>query len=166
MHFRSSYSLELQSPTRWTWIWVSSGSWWWTGKPGVLTWGSRVGHDWVTELNWKYWNHIESVLLSYSGLLSSRGVRDPELSAVKSMYKFIVSPLYPWKWKSLSYVWLYRSGYSFPSPGDLPNPGTEPRSPSLQADSLPVEPQGKPFVSMDSTNHRSCSTYLLKKIHV
>ena len=31
-----------------------------------------------------------------------------------------------------------------PSPGDLPNPGTEPRSPSLQADSLPAEPQGKP----------------------
>ena len=32
----------------------------------------------------------------------------------------------------------------FPSPGDLPNPGTEPRSPALQADSLPVKPQGKP----------------------
>ena len=31
----------------------------------------------------------------------------------------------------------------FPSPGDLPNPGIEPRSPSLQVDSLPVEPQGK-----------------------
>jgi len=36
----------------WTWVWVSSGSWWWTGKPGVLqSMGSqRVGHDWVTEL--------------------------------------------------------------------------------------------------------------------
>ena len=33
---------------------------------------------------------------------------------------------------------------AFPSPGDLPNPGIEPRSPALQADSLPVEPQGKP----------------------
>ena len=31
-----------------------------------------------------------------------------------------------------------------PSPGDLPNPGTKPRSPALQADSLPAEPQGKP----------------------
>ena len=38
----------------------------------------------------------------------------------------------------------YWSGWSFPSAGDLPNPGIEPRSPSLQADSLPVEPQGKP----------------------
>ena len=32
----------------------------------------------------------------------------------------------------------------FPSPGDLPNPGIEPRSPTLQADSLPAEPPGKP----------------------
>ena len=38
----------------------------------------------------------------------------------------------------------YWSGMSFPSPGDLPDPGIEPRSPALQADSLPAEPQGKP----------------------
>ena len=38
----------------------------------------------------------------------------------------------------------YCSGQPFPSPGDLPNPGIEPRSPALQADSLPAEPQGKP----------------------
>ena len=42
----------MASPTRWTWVWVSSGSWWWTGKPGVLqSMGSqRVGHDWATDL--------------------------------------------------------------------------------------------------------------------
>ena len=38
----------------------------------------------------------------------------------------------------------YWSGLPFPSPGDLPNPGIEPRSPSLQADTLPSEPPGKP----------------------
>ena len=38
----------------------------------------------------------------------------------------------------------YWSGWPFPSPGDLTNPGMEPRSPSLQADFLPAEPQGKP----------------------
>ena len=38
----------------------------------------------------------------------------------------------------------YQSGYPFPSPGDLPNPGMETRSPALRADSLPAEPQGKP----------------------
>ena len=37
----------------------------------------------------------------------------------------------------------YWSGQPFPSPGNLPNPGIEPRSPALQADALPVEPQGK-----------------------
>ena len=40
--------------TQWTWVWVSSGSWWWTGKPGMLqAMGlQKVGHNWVTELNW------------------------------------------------------------------------------------------------------------------
>ena len=43
----------MASSTRWTWIWVSSGSWWWTGKPGVLqSMGlQRVRHNWATELN-------------------------------------------------------------------------------------------------------------------
>ena len=39
----------------------------------------------------------------------------------------------------------YWSGLPFPSPGDLPNPGTEPRSPALEADTLPSEPPGKPL---------------------
>ena len=40
--------------TKWTWVWASSGGWWWIGKPGALqSKGSqRVRHDWVTELNW------------------------------------------------------------------------------------------------------------------
>ena len=37
----------------------------------------------------------------------------------------------------------YWSGLPFPSPGDLPDPGIEPRSPALQADALPSEPPGK-----------------------
>ena len=42
------------SPTLWTWVWVNSGSWWWTGRPGVLQFmgSQRVWHDWATELNW------------------------------------------------------------------------------------------------------------------
>ena len=44
----------MASPTQWTWVCASSGSWWWTGKPGVLqpTGSQGVGRDWVTELNW------------------------------------------------------------------------------------------------------------------
>ena len=43
----------MASLTRWTWVSVNSGSWWWTGRPGVLRFmGSRrVRHDWATELN-------------------------------------------------------------------------------------------------------------------
>ena len=47
----------MASPTQWTSVWVGSGSWWWTGKPGVLQSmaSQRVGHKWVTELtNWPY----------------------------------------------------------------------------------------------------------------
>ena len=44
----------MASSTGWTWVWVDSGSWWWTGRPGVLQFmGSQgVGHDWATKLNW------------------------------------------------------------------------------------------------------------------
>ena len=44
----------MASLTQWTWVWVNSRSWWWTGRPGVLqSMGSqRVRHDWATELNW------------------------------------------------------------------------------------------------------------------
>ena len=44
----------MASLTWWTWVWVNSGSWWWTGRPGMLqSMGSqRIRHNWVTELNW------------------------------------------------------------------------------------------------------------------
>ena len=44
----------MASLTQWNRVWANSGGWWWTGKPGVLqSMGlQRVGHDWVTELNW------------------------------------------------------------------------------------------------------------------
>ena len=44
----------MTSPTRWTWVWVNSRSWWWTGRPGMLWFmgSQRVGHDWATVLNW------------------------------------------------------------------------------------------------------------------
>ena len=44
----------MASPTKWTWFCVNSGSWWWTGRPGMLqSMGSqRVGHDWTTDLIW------------------------------------------------------------------------------------------------------------------
>ena len=59
----------MASPTQWTWLWVSSGSWWWTGRPCVLqSMGSqRVEHNWVTELNW-----ILHFAINYCGLFFRR----------------------------------------------------------------------------------------------
>ena len=47
----------MASSTQWRWVWVNSGRWWWTGRPGMLqSRGSqRVGHDWATELNCVWW---------------------------------------------------------------------------------------------------------------
>ena len=52
----------MASPS-WTWVWVNSGSLWWTGRPGVLWFmgSQRVGHDWATELNWTEWLYNNNV---------------------------------------------------------------------------------------------------------
>ena len=59
----------MASPTWWTWVWATSGSWWWRRKPGVLqSMGSqRVGHDWETELNGGTWIEFMSKLLGTWG---------------------------------------------------------------------------------------------------
>ena len=66
----------MASPTWWAWVWVNSGSWWWTGRPGVLRFmgSQRVRHDWATELNWTELNWTESCLGFWSaGRLDLRG---------------------------------------------------------------------------------------------
>ena len=59
----------MASPTQWTWVWVDSGSWWWTGRPGVLRFMGlqRVRHNWATEVNWKglEWNPFRLRICSY-----------------------------------------------------------------------------------------------------
>ena len=57
----------MASSIQWTWVWVNSGSWWWTGRPGVLQFmgSQRVGHDWATELNWTELN----IVTQYSTLI-------------------------------------------------------------------------------------------------
>ena len=78
------------------------------------------------------------------------------------LLEILCDDLWKWGWKLLSCVWLfvtlwsiqflefprqeYWSGQPFPSPGDLPNPGIEPRSSMLQVGSLPAEPPGKPEI--------------------
>ena len=70
----------MASLTQWTWVWANSGSWWWTGRPGMLqSLGlQRVRHDWINELNWTWgekklelykvtnqYNHICHLALSW-----------------------------------------------------------------------------------------------------
>ena len=118
----------MASPTRRTWFWVNSGSWWWTGRPGVLQFmgSQRVGHNWATELNW---TEVFTRLLWW-WVHEFWGKR----VFTQNIYRAKV------KVKSLSRVWLfatpwtvayqpplsmgfsrqeYCSGLTFPSPGDL-----------------------------------------------
>ena len=59
----------MASPTQWMWVWATSGSWWWTGKPGVLqSMGlQRVGHNWANELNWDNLKQMNTILWEQEG---------------------------------------------------------------------------------------------------
>ena len=65
----------MASPTLWTWVWMNSGSWWWTGRTGVLQFmgSQRVGHDWATELNWtnsSMYSHILRLCLFFNTIMA------------------------------------------------------------------------------------------------
>ena len=55
----------------------------------------------------------------------------------------------------------YWSGLPFPSPGDLPDPGIEPRSPALQAESLPTELGGKRITQLVGASNRLCGLQVI-----
>ena len=79
----------MASPTRWTWAWINSRSWWWTGRPGVLdSWGRRVGHDWATELNWTLSNILVWKIpwTEESGGIQSMGLDMTERLSIHTAY--------------------------------------------------------------------------------
>ena len=63
----------MVSSTQWTWVWVNSGSWWWTGRPGVLRFmgSQRVGHDWATEHLQKFLRGVSTVVEELACCVSS-----------------------------------------------------------------------------------------------
>ena len=63
---------SMSALTWWTWVWVDSRSWWWTGRPGVLRFmgSQRVRHDWATELNWTELNWTEKAYMWNHGFNS------------------------------------------------------------------------------------------------
>ena len=78
---------------------------------------------------------------------SHLGILVPNSEELKMKVKVSVMSDSATPWTILSMEFSkpeYWTGYPFPSPGDCPNPGIKPRSPTLQADSSPAEPQGKP----------------------
>ena len=85
--------VDIASPTQCTWVWVSSGSWWWTGRPGVLQSmePQRVRHDRVTELNWteERWVHLSFILPSKTGDYRLQLLRKEFLSCLSLYNQFI-----------------------------------------------------------------------------
>ena len=97
----------MASLTWWTWVWVNSGSWWWTGRPGVLRFmgSQRVRHDWGTELNW-----TETLSVFKSGCTDFKPIcesfsRSTPLSVLGSVRSFLFNHLGEcvevshWGWK-------------------------------------------------------------------
>ena len=89
----------LDGTTQWTWVWINSGSWWWTGRPGVLqTMGSqRAGHSWATELKGEISQHFRSCVLDvkvqrnlpvkYQGINTTQGGHKQD--SLHAQWKFL-----------------------------------------------------------------------------
>ena len=94
----------MASPTRWTWVWVNSGRWWWTGRPGILWFMGLqgVGHDWATELNWTELNWYYKPLV-YIFLYFFPPVEGKLLESKDFVCTSV--PLEPWE-KSVSVAWV------------------------------------------------------------
>ena len=62
----------MASLTRWTWVWVNAGSWWWTGRPGVLRFMGlqRVRHDWATDVIWYIFFFLHFSIMVYHRILN------------------------------------------------------------------------------------------------
>ena len=89
---------RISSLTRWTWVWVNSRSWWWTGRPGVLWFmgSQRDWHDWVTELNW-----TEALTYQWYYLFSL----ETKYPIKSSIYKMKYLNEWPQTW--LSVIWFH-----------------------------------------------------------
>ena len=89
-------------PTQWTWVWASSRSWWWTGEPGLLqSMGvQRVGHDWVTELNFFGWPSLAAQLIKNLPVMQETWVRflgwEDLLEKGKASHSSILVYSIPW----------------------------------------------------------------------
>ena len=125
----------MASLTQWTWVWVNSGSWWWTGRPGLLqSMGSpRVRHIWATDLNWNEEHRLWG-LLSFCCCLVTK------LSDSLVSCQVPLSMGFPRheSWSSLP----------FPLQGIFPTQGLNTSLLHWQMDCLPLSHQRSPKVSI------------------
>ena len=88
---------QMASLTWWTWVWVNSGSWWWTGRPGVLQYmgSQKVRHNWATELNSTELNMLDGyiVLLSFGQDYFFKSTFINRISGVSQFISTLPSPL-------------------------------------------------------------------------
>ena len=104
------------------WVWVNSGRWWWTGRPGMLRFIRlrRVGHDWATELNW-------TVLKNLIFLLPSSGVAFPLVLFICTSFPGPTTSQIPFSFTSGSMLSLrLDSRLSFPLMVSLPSQWSSP----------------------------------------
>ena len=79
----------MASRTQWTWVWVGSVSWWWTGRPGMLQFMGlqRFVHDWVTELNWfKTFTHFLIGLFVFLLVSSKSSLYSPDTRPLSDIW--------------------------------------------------------------------------------
>ena len=97
----------IASPTQWAWVWASFGSWWWTGKPGVLqsTGMQRAGHSWVTDLKRKR-SRVLALSLTCKDIARHQPFADQEEGSHQEM-----NQLAPWSWTfKLPWLWERKVG--------------------------------------------------------
>ena len=97
----------MASPTQWTWVWVSSRSWWWTGKPGILQSMRSQSQTWLsdwTELNWGTLHLLCTLflLLLHQLYLRSSSIRSQRLGTPAPHQPS------PWMWLSLKLLLGWR----------------------------------------------------------
>ena len=121
----------MASPTRWTWVWVNSGSWWWTRRPSMLQFmgSQRVGHNWATELI--DWLRVGKNLKNWWY----------QMLKVKVTQSFLT--VTPWTVRGIVQARILE-WVAYPFSMGSSQPGIELGFPTLQADSLPTELSGKP----------------------
>ena len=92
------------SPTQWTWVWVNSGSWWWTGKPGVLQ--STGSQSWTRLRDWTEFKASACYCLKRKTVLSIKSFHNRRQTRKKPMLEKLVQTRNFWK-KTLC-VWVQR----------------------------------------------------------